>query len=257
LAVNLRERLVQMLAPVCLINEVDRAENNITRTLESGPDYKVTGPLVSVITIAYNEENYLPLQIQALKNQTYNDIEYIVVDNKSTDGTVQIAQDAGATVVVNPDYNLSKSRNMGAAVAAGDILIFMDADSFPEQTGIEMVVREITDKGNVMAHLNHCCYDSNMHSIIEVAKGYTLGRHCMTGQFIAVMREVFDAVGGFDESLLPQKGQSEDVDFIFKVISRYPGKTALLKNIYSGTSARRYKAEGYVVFQHFQNRAIR
>jgi glycosyltransferase involved in cell wall biosynthesis len=239
-------------------DEADRAEMTINRVLAGPPDYRVTGPLVSVITIAYNEEELLPLQLTALANQTYGNIGHIVVDNMSQDRTVQIAQQAGAKVVINRDYNLCKSRNMGAMASSGDILIFMDADTFPEQTGVETVVREI-QKGNVMVHMNHCSYDSDLHSILQIIAGHTLGRFSFSGLFIGITRQAFLNVGGFDETVLPQEGKSEDIEFIYRVMDAYPGLTSLVKNVFVATSARRYKAHGYasMALQHWQTRAVR
>jgi len=71
-------------------------------------------------------------------------------------------------------------------------------------------------------------------------------------------REVFDAIGGFDEMCLPQEGCGEDVELARDIAAVYGwDRVKLLRTVYAGTSARRQKAEGYVVPQHFQQRAIR
>jgi glycosyltransferase involved in cell wall biosynthesis len=57
--------------------------------------------------------------------------ELIVCDNNSTDATAAVARSAGATVVFEPINQISRARNAGAAVATGDWLVFVDADSQP------------------------------------------------------------------------------------------------------------------------------
>lgn len=245
-----------MLGPSVLSWETWRAEGKIQKTLQEDPPYRVRGPLVSVVTPTYNEENYLPNLITALCNQTYSDIELIVVDNESEDKTVRVAKESGATVVINREYNLSKSRNMGAKAAKGDMIVFIDADTFPEAIGIEKVVDEF-DKGAVMAQLNSCCHDSHIQSWMRVSRGWLLGYLGSGGQFVAVTRAGYEGAGGWDEACLPQEGAHEDVEFIHRMLKSYPGRASFLRTVYSATSSRRQQVEGYIVPRHWQARAIR
>lgn len=240
--------------------EAFRAENKVMSTVTEDPPYTVHGPLVSVIIPAYNEEKYLPLLLQALDNQTYQNIEVIVVDNESTDDTVRVAEDYGAKVIVNKEYNLSKSRNMGAKEAKGEILVFIDADSIPQHEVIEKVSKEIAINGKVFVTVNKCSTDSHLQSTMRVVAGWVpgdLARYTFSGMFIAVSKQAFNSVGGFDEALLPQDGKGEDVDFVQRITTMYPSSVSYLRTLYCGTSARRQKKEGYIVQQHWGDRAIR
>jgi len=108
--------------------------------------------LVSVIVPAHNEARFIEKSIQSLINQTYNDVEIIVVADNCTDDTYGIAK------VALKDYPFSKvikgkhgcaagTRNAGAVVSKGDILIFHDADCFADESMIENVVKRICDDG--------------------------------------------------------------------------------------------------------------
>ena len=238
--------------------ETFRAETTVRHAITSAPPYIVDGPLVSVVTITYNEEKYLPDLLASISNQTYQNIEVIVSDGLSTDSTVRIAHEAGAIVAIEPEYNLSKARNTGTRAAHGDILIFIDADTVPEQIAIERVMIAI-DNGAEMVLINRCCTDSYFQSILRVAGGWlpAIGYHYSSanGQFIAVTKQAYDSIGGFDETCLPQEGHGEDVDFIKRISERFP--VARLRTVYAGTSGRRQKKEGYIVPQHWQARSIR
>jgi len=237
--------------------ETVRAENQIMKTMAVSPEYKVTGPLVSVVIPAYNEENYLPALLSALKNQTYSNIEVIVVDNESTDNSVTVASNAGAKVITNHEFNLSMSRNMGAEASKGNIIVFIDADTVPESQAIEEVVNQM-DLGYEMVRINTCCTDSHFQGMIRVLRGWTsLIHHAYGGAFIGVSRYAFDSVGGFDETVLVQDTPhiGEDKEFIRSVESMYP--STYLSNIYAGTSGRRQKVEGLTFSHRFQDRAIR
>jgi len=239
-----------------LMFEAQRARNKVLGTLASMPPYDVTGPLVSVIIPTYNEEKYLPALINALNNQTYDNLELIVVDNASEDRTVEIARSTGATVIVNEEYNLSKSRNMGANVSTGSILVFIDADTIPESIAIEKTIEAI-DNGYVLVSINRCSSDDYVQNLLRVTIGWILPNGQINGQFIGVTKEAFESVGGFDETCLPQEYCGEDVDFIQRVRQEYPDGTTYLRTTYAGTSARRQIKEGYLVKHHWGDRAIR
>lgn len=85
------------------------------------------GKLVSVIITTKNEEQVIERLIKSVKNQTYQNLEIILVDNNSADQTVEIAKGMGILV-----YNLgperSSQRNFGAKIAKGKYLLVLDAD---------------------------------------------------------------------------------------------------------------------------------
>jgi glycosyltransferase involved in cell wall biosynthesis len=83
---------------------------------------------------AYNEESYLPALLESVRASIAEwahtaAVEVIVANNSSTDRTVEIAVNAGVTVVNVPGRGIGAARNGGAAAARGEILCFVDADS--------------------------------------------------------------------------------------------------------------------------------
>ncbi|HEX5705241.1 MAG TPA: glycosyltransferase [Pyrinomonadaceae bacterium] len=93
----------------------------------------------SVIIPAYNEEKFLPRLLESIKvavsnysgglKKTVAQIEVIVADNDSTDGTAEVANQHGARVVHVAKRCIASARNGGARAATGEILCFIDADS--------------------------------------------------------------------------------------------------------------------------------
>lgn len=84
-------------------------------------------PLVSVIVPTYNSANFLEACLKSIQNQTYKNIELIVVDNSSTDATKTIAKKY-TDKVYNRGPERSAQRNYGAKKSRGDFLLFIDAD---------------------------------------------------------------------------------------------------------------------------------
>jgi len=96
---------------------------------ESTPDR----PLVSIITVCRNSEKYLEQTIQSIINQTYDNIEYIIIDGASTDGTLDIIckyNDYIAYWVSEPDKGIYDAMNKGSKIASGDYALYLNSDDY-------------------------------------------------------------------------------------------------------------------------------
>ena len=92
-------------------------------------------PLISVIVPVYNIEAYLPRCLQAISEQTYHNLEIILVDDGSTDESGNIcddfaARDSRARVIHQPNTGLWAARNAGQDAAHGEFLFFPDGDDY-------------------------------------------------------------------------------------------------------------------------------
>lgn len=87
-------------------------------------------PIISIITITYNAGETLERTIKSIINQSYANIEYIIIDGKSTDNTVEIIKSYADNVnywISEPDRGLYHAMNKGIAAATGDYLWFINA----------------------------------------------------------------------------------------------------------------------------------
>lgn len=101
--------------------------------------------LISVIIPVYNDEKYLSKCLFSIANQSYNNIEAIVVDDGSTDNSVQICDyfkqiDKRFKVIHKLNSGVSDSRNIGLDVATGDYICFVDSDDWIEKDYFELIV---------------------------------------------------------------------------------------------------------------------
>lgn len=88
---------------------------------------------VSIITVVYNGAEHIRDCIDSVLGQTYPDLEYIIVDGQSTDGTVAIVQSYGTKVarfVSESDKGLYDAMNKGIGLATGDVIGLLNADDF-------------------------------------------------------------------------------------------------------------------------------
>lgn len=90
-------------------------------------------PKVSIITVCYNSAKTIEDTIQSVINQTYDNIEYIIVDGLSTDNTLEIVnkyKDRIATIVSEKDAGLYDAINKGIGLATGEIIANLNSDDF-------------------------------------------------------------------------------------------------------------------------------
>lgn len=101
-------------------------------------------PLISVITVSYNAVETIENTILSIINQTYSNIEYIIVDGKSTDGTIDLIEKYTNRItywISEPDKGIYDAMNKGLEIAKGDWALFMGSDDvFYGNTTIECVV---------------------------------------------------------------------------------------------------------------------
>lgn len=98
-------------------------------------------PIISIITITYNAQEFLERTIQSVRNQTLRDFEYILIDGGSKDGTMAIVEankDLFAVIVSEKDEGLYDAMNKGLKKATGEYVWFMNAgDEIAEFDAIE------------------------------------------------------------------------------------------------------------------------
>lgn len=100
-------------------------------------------PRVSIVTISYNQGRYLEQAITSVLSQTYDNIEYILVDAGSTDNSLSIIdryRDRIATVICEPDNGPADGLNKGFRNATGDIFGYINADDFYLSDAVEKAV---------------------------------------------------------------------------------------------------------------------
>ena len=199
--------------------------------------------IFSIIIPTYNEEEYLPVLLESIKKQDFDDYEIIVADANSTDKTREIAHEYGCIVV---DGGLpAVGRNNGARVAKGEYLLFLDSDLELTEDYLRNVLYEFQmEKLGIaitqMLPMSNKIEDKIFHDfanyfMISVEKIKPHGAGCYG---IISKKKLHDECGGFDESLT----FGEDTDYIERLAEKEPFK--VLRNAKVGVSTRRLEEEG-------------
>ena len=164
---------------------------------------------VSVVIPAYNEEKLLGETLGHVNTarRVFDELgwgsELVVCDNNSNDRTAEIAGSAGAKVVFEPINQIGRARNTGAKAAAGEWLIFVDADSHPSPALFRDVAGEISSGKSLAGGSTVALAGRYPVARIIIHSWNFLSRvfRWAPGSFIFCEAAVFRKVGGFDERL--------------------------------------------------------
>lgn len=135
---------------------------------------------VSIITVVWNNKDTIRDAIESVLNQTYKDIEYIIVDGASSDGTIEIIQNYGDKItkfVSEPDNGLYDAMNKGIRLATGDVVGILNSDDcYIDEFVIEKIVKIFEEKevDSVFADLVYVKPD-NLENIVryyDSSKGF-------------------------------------------------------------------------------------
>jgi glycosyltransferase involved in cell wall biosynthesis len=175
--------------------------------------------IVSIIIPAHNAAKTLESCLAACLQQTYPEIEVIVVDDGSTDATARIAQSFPVRFIQQEQRGPAAARNAGARIAGGGILVYTDADCVPRPdwigqllTGFEEGIVAvggtygIANPGALLARL--------VHEEIMVRHEPLGDSVDFLGSFnVAYEKGAFDRIGGFDEDFTAASGEDNDLAY--------------------------------------------
>ncbi|MAZ29315.1 MAG: glycosyl transferase [Cytophagaceae bacterium] len=166
---------------------------------------------ISVVTIVYNNKESIATCVESVLNQTYPDVEHIIVDGASTDGTQEVVQSYGPRVakfVSEKDKGLYNALNKGLQMATGDIIGILHSDDlYFENTTLEDVANCFMETQADLVYGNGVYVDKQDISRVKriyPAKPFS-NRFLKYGWIplhttIYVKKEVFKEYGMYDES---------------------------------------------------------
>lgn len=165
-------------------------------------------PLVSVITVVLNGEKYLEKTIQSVVNQTYPNLEYIIIDGGSTDSTLDIIKkydDKITKWISQKDNGISDAFNKGIKLANGEYINFQgDGDGFVFDDVVQRVFENINPNKDIIISARIQRIDENDNEIYKTQyikkfhKSSLLFKMSLPHQGLFVHKSYFDKYGLFD-----------------------------------------------------------
>jgi len=170
--------------------------------------------MISIVIPVYNEEKYIHRTLRAIRSQTFTDFEVIVKDGGSHDQTIKIAKKFADKVVSMPDTSAADARNQGARYAEGEILVFMDADTFLLPQTLErfnksmdnkkvvgVSCRKIPQSGSLLDRFLYEFVNASTFASSKIGLG---GAH---GNCMLIRKCVFEQIGGFNPNIIVAEEQ--------------------------------------------------
>lgn len=205
--------------------------------------------LVSVVIPTLNEGNYLERCLISLsKQEEHDNFEVIVVDGRSSDNTVKIAERYADKVIISRKKSPGVQRNLGAKMARGNILAFIDADTVASKYWLKSIVKTFRDRSIV-------CMTGPLFPLEKIKEAYLykftnilqkilikINYPVIWGASCAFKTDAFRKIKGFDKKLLT----SEDHDISLRI--RKIGKVVFNDNMLVFTSHRRFLENGIKAF---------
>ncbi|WP_331774332.1 glycosyltransferase family 2 protein [Sulfurospirillum sp. 1612] len=165
-------------------------------------------PLISIITVVYNGEKYLEETIQSVINQTYDNVEYIIIDGGSKDNTVDIIKKYEDQIdywVSEKDAGISDAFNKGVKASRGDYINFQgDGDGFVSDDALENVLKDVNPKEDIFvsARIQRTQVDGSELFVSKYVERFNpktlLFRMSMPHQGLFTHKRYFQKYGLFD-----------------------------------------------------------
>lgn len=211
-------------------------------------------PILSVITVVYNNVNDIERTLLSVLNQTYGGIEYIVVDGLSADGTLQVIEQYKhriAKIISEKDKGIYDAMNKGLAAATGDYVLFMNsADEFYSAQTVANVFATAEDAD---------IYYGETEMIGEDGKSLGQRRHAAPANFswksfkygMSVSHQAIYIKRTLTQPYDPKYQLSADIDWILKAAK----KAKKIVNVHQYVA--KYRVGGMSKLKHRQSLAER
>lgn len=177
-------------------------------------------PVVSIITVVFNGKNHIEQSIKSVLAQTYSNIEYIIIDGASTDGTIDIIKKYEAkisTFISEKDSGIYNAMNKGLKLAKGEIIAILNADDYYYTETIQQVVDKFEENQAdvVYGNMTKLREFSGEEYLKEVQPNIKLMEQTMPIFHPAtfIKKQVYEEVGVFNETYR----LSADYDLIYRI----------------------------------------
>lgn len=188
--------------------------------------------IISVIVPVYNVEKYIKRCIESIINQSYKELEIILVDDGSTDASGRICDeflnlDQRIKVIHKKNGGLSDARNCGIEAATGGYIAFIDSDDYIEPTMFETLIRNLVEFD---ADISACGYDMiYTGSVKNISEGSSIIRYSTADAFKVLLHKNNMGIIAWNKlykkKLLqvirfPINKHFEDINTTYKIISK-------------------------------------
>jgi len=209
-------------------------------------------PLISVVIPAYNAESYIQSTLDSVFNQTYQNIEVIVVDDGSNDSTQSIlnAYPHNVVVIKTENKGVSHARNIGIEKAKGEWIAFVDSDDLWLPSKLE---KQLSSLGSCeWSHCDSLYIGENQSGDVKrsdyshIPRGNVfeelIVENFITTSSVLIKKSLLNQYGKFDETLTCLEDWKLWIDISHENPIAYCDKSLLEYRVYSGSTSRKARS---------------
>ena len=160
---------------------------------------------VSIITVCFNSEKTIERTIKSVLEQTYKNLEYIIVDGKSTDKTLEIVEKyrplfkGRMKVISEPDQGIYDAMNKGICNASGELIGIINSDDYYETDTVENVVAAMKDEDyQILYGMLRVIKENEDTGVIVMPKHENLENEMLAHPTCFVTKKVYSDFGMYD-----------------------------------------------------------
>ena len=160
---------------------------------------------VSIITVCFNSEKTIERTIKSVLEQTYKNLEYIIVDGKSTDKTLEIVKKyrplfkGRMKVISEPDQGIYDAMNKGICNASGELIGIINSDDYYETDTVENVVAAMKDEDyQILFGMLRVIKENEDTKVIVMPKHENLENEMLAHPTCFVTKKVYSDFGMYD-----------------------------------------------------------
>ena len=184
-------------------------------------------PLVSIITVNFNGARYLRTCIESILNQTYKEIEYLIIDGGSNDNSLKIIKEYEGFINYwhsKPDKGIYDAMNIGIRKSKGDIIGILNSDDFLYENAVKNIVNTLKKNSSssyTVAPIDLCDKDGIIYGSLKIdtktkRNKFRLFKMPAPHMSIYVLRNVFNEIGMYSLSYK----YCSDYDFILRIMDK-------------------------------------
>ena len=190
---------------------------------------------VSIITVCYNSESTIEDTLQSVANQSYTNVEHLVIDGASTDNTVELTRRYKTKVTTEPDKGIYDAMNKGIKLASGDVIGTLNADDFYIDNTVLNNVAKVFKDASVEACFADLVYVSQdgTNKIVRYWKSQDYTRELFKSGWMPAhptffaRRNVYEKYGLFDLNYKI----AADFELLFRLIEQNKIKTEYIPKV--------------------------
>ena len=194
---------------------------------------------ISIITVVFNNESTISTAIESVLNQTYKDIEYIIIDGKSTDNTLEIINRYASSIgriVSEPDGGIYDAMNKGIALATGEVIGILNSDDVYADNNVLYNIMQEFNEPTIDVVYGNLVYVKN-NDLNQVVRKWQSERyypkffedgHVPPHPSLFIRKKVYAVVGAFNQKMR----LAADYEFMLRLFKLHNFKSKYVDRLF-------------------------